>query len=150
MGRSLARWISDWQTVRGLATPEHIDQLLTGLPVYLGYITSAYKVTNGRVASRPHEYWEAKIAPRVRSRIVEDLKKVDDSLVPHGGNKIAAIKNFHSLAPQAQEIGVAIGKLKGHVNPGYNAQVQEAASEFLAFTHEMCKRMKIKLPKLTK
>ena len=40
-------------------------KLSHGKPVYLGYITSAYKVASGRSATRPHEYWEAKIAPRV-------------------------------------------------------------------------------------
>jgi hypothetical protein len=77
----------------------------------LGYVTSAYKVASGRVASRPHDYWEAKIAPRVRARIVEDLKKVDPALVLSGSHKVGAIKNFHSLAPQAQLLGLAIGDL---------------------------------------
>ena len=119
VGRSLARWIRDWRTVRELASDEDRQTLLHGCPVYLGYITSAYKVSSGRLATRPHEYWEAKIAPRVRTRIVEDLRQVNPALVPHGSNKLAAIKNFQSLAPQAQEVGVAIGKLKGHINPGY-------------------------------
>lgn len=146
VGRSLARWITDWATVRNLASPADRDLLLRGRPIYLGYITSAYKVASGRAATRPHEYWEAKIAPRVRDRIVADLRKVDPSLVPHGSNKIGAIKNFQSLAPQAQSSGVAIGKLRGHVNPGCNAQVEEAASEFDHLARELLKRMGLKKP----
>jgi cellulose biosynthesis protein BcsQ len=144
VGRSLARWIRDWATVRQLASAEDRLTLLHGKPVYLGYITSAYKVSSGRIATRPHEYWEAKIAPRVRDRIVEDLRKVNPALVPHGGNKIAAIKDFHSLAPQAQAQGLAIGKLRGHVNPGYYNQVDEAKDEFRALAREMLKRMGMK------
>jgi cellulose biosynthesis protein BcsQ len=147
VGRSLARWIRDWQTIRELASDENRKQLLHGKPVYLGYITSAYKVASGRVATRPHEYWEAKIAPRVRSRIVEDLRSVDPALVPHSGNKVGAIKDFHSLAPQAQLKGLAIGKLRGHVNPGYYSQVEEAAVEFDVLAREVCKRMGIKIAK---
>ncbi|MGA8582041.1 MAG: AAA family ATPase, partial [Bryobacteraceae bacterium] len=101
VGRSLARWIRDWKTVREIASDADRNELLHGKPVYLGYITSAYKVSSGRIATRPHEFWEKQIAPRVRTRIVEDLRQVDPTLVPHGSNKIGAIKNFQSLAPQA-------------------------------------------------
>jgi len=145
VGRSVGRWIRDWETVRHLASNDDRAGLLRGQPVYLGYITSAYKVSSGRVATRPHEYWEKKIAPRVRECVIEDLRKVHPDLVPHSSYKIAAIKDFHSLAPQAQVNGLAIGKLKGLVNPGYYAQVEEAASEFLGMAREVVKRMDLKV-----
>jgi cellulose biosynthesis protein BcsQ len=142
VGRSLARWIRDWKTVRALADPKERGELLLGHPVYLGYITSAYKVASGRSATHPHDYWDGKIAPRVRSRIVEDLKAVDPTLTPfEGNNKLGAIKNFQSLAPQGQLSGLAIGKLRGHVNGGYYAQVEEAAQEFEQLSREMLRRM---------
>jgi cellulose biosynthesis protein BcsQ len=143
VGRSLSRWINDWQTVRQLAGPA-ASTLLHGRPEYLGYITSAYKVSSGRVATKPHEYWEKKISPRVKASVVEELRKIDASLVPHGGNKVSAIKDFHSLAPQAQERGLPIGKLRGHVNPGYYPQIDEAADEFRDLAREVVKRMGIK------
>lgn len=146
VGRSLARWITDWETIRGLASNADRTALLGGKPVYLGYITSAYKVASGRAATRPHDYWEAKIASRVHRRIVEDLKAIDETLVPYGSNKIGAIKNFHSLAPQAQVLGLPIGKLRGHVNPGYYAQVAEAGAEFDHLAREIAKRMALKRP----
>lgn len=145
VGRSIARWVGDWKTVRHLAPPADRAEILKGLPKYLGYITSAYKVSAGRLATRPHEYWEAKIAPRVRDRIIEDIRKQDPSLLPpDGSNKIGAIKDFHSLAPQAQQLGISIGKLRGHVNPGYYEQVNEAAQEFDMLTREILRRMGIK------
>lgn len=67
VGRSLSRWIRDWQTVRSLATPANRKTLIRGRPVFLGYITSAYKVSSGRAATRPHDFWEAKIAPGCRA-----------------------------------------------------------------------------------
>lgn len=143
VGRSLGRWIKDWETVRHLASPQSQNQLLAGQPTYLGYITSAYKVSSGRTATRPHEYWESKIAPRVRKCIVHDLQQVHPNLVPYTSNKIAAIKDFHSLAPQAQSSGVAIGKLRGLVNPGYYPQVEEAALEFSDLAQALLKRMNI-------
>src|SRR5207249_570401 len=39
VGRSLGRWIRDWETVRNLAPPDDREQLLRGQPEYLGYIT---------------------------------------------------------------------------------------------------------------
>jgi hypothetical protein len=80
----------------------------------------------------------------VRDRIVEDLRKVDPALVPLGSNKLGAIKNFQSLAPQAQQLGLPIGELKGHVNPGYYSQIEEAASEFEHLAREIAKRMNLK------
>lgn len=130
VGRGVGRWISDWKTVRSLADEKSRKDLLKGLPVYLGYVTSAYKVSSGRTSTKPHEYWESKIAPRVKSRVVDVLRELDPATIPAGGHKLASIKDFHSLAPQAQEYGLAIGKLRGRVNSGYNAQVEEADSEF--------------------
>jgi hypothetical protein len=144
VGRAVGRWVRDWQTVRHLASAQDQQRLLQGHPVYLGYITSAYKVASGRIATKPHEYWEKKIAPRVRQCVVEDLRNVHPDLVPQTTNKIAAVKDFHSLAPQAQSNGIAIGKLRGHVNPGYYPQVEEAASEFKELALELLKRMGIK------
>ena len=98
---------------------------------------------SGRTSTAPHEFWEKKIAPRVSSRVVDVLRGIDPSLVPHASNKLAAIKNFHSLAPPAQNLRVPIGRLKGHVNSGYNAQVLEAAAEFDALAREIIKRCKL-------
>ena len=55
VGRSVARWISDWKIVRSLASPEIQASLIHGMPVYLGYVTSAYKVSSGRISTTPHE-----------------------------------------------------------------------------------------------
>lgn len=149
VGRSLGRWIRDWETVRHLATPADQKKMLHGQPVYMGYITSAYKVSAGRIPTLPHEYWEKKIAPRVRETIVEDLRKVHPELVPQTTNKIAAIKDFHSLAPQAQTRGLAMGKLRRQkgINPGYYSQIEEAASEFSLLARELLKRADIKIKK---
>jgi hypothetical protein len=98
VGRSLARWITDRATVRSLASVENRSALLKGKPAYLGYITSAYKISSGRIATAPHDYWEKFIAPRVRDTIVAELRAVDPKLVPFASNKLGGIKNFHSFA----------------------------------------------------
>ncbi|MGN5351961.1 ParA family protein [Ralstonia sp. L16] len=140
VGRSIAKWIQDWETVRTVAPDDVRDELLPGRPQYLGYITSAFKVHKASNAANPHDYWESKIAPRVRDKIIEDLKHIDAALIPHTGNKVGGVKHFHSLAPKAQELGLAIGSLRGHVNGGHNAQIEEAQYEFDLVAREIAKR----------
>lgn len=48
--------------------------------------------------------------------MVDVLEEIDEELGPPETNKLGAIKNFHSLAPQAQSSGVSIGPLRGRVN----------------------------------
>ena len=144
VGRSIARWIKDWQVVRNLASADDRGAILRGRPHYIGYITSAYKVSSGRLSTKPHEHWEARIAPRVRDKIVEDIKRIDSDLVPTNGNKIASIKDFHSLAPQAQKHGIPISKLMGYVNSGYYSQVTEAGKQFNALAKELLARMALR------
>lgn len=140
VGRSLTKWMRDWETVRSLASPQDAARIFIGKPAFLGYITSAFKVNAGRNAANPHAEWEAKIAPRVRDRIVKELEGVSSGLVPAGANKLGGVKHFHSLAPEAQKHGVAIGALRGMVNPGHYSQVDEAAREFVHLANEIIKR----------
>lgn len=142
VGRAVAKWITDYQTIRSLASEANLDQLLPGRPKYLGYITSAFKVNVGRRASDPHQQWESKIAPRVSQRVVNALRAIDPAIVPTAGaNKVGSVKHYQSLAPSAQEHGVAIGKLQGLVNSGYNATVAEANSSFMSLAREIKSRM---------
>lgn len=146
VGRSVAKWIKDWETVCTLATDADRQGLLPGKPAYLGYIASAFKVSSGSNAADPHADWEKKIAPRVRDRIVKDLEAVDKKLVPYQGqNKVGGVKHFHSLAPAAQKHGVPLANLRGFVNRGHGAQIKEAKIEFDALAKEIAKRARIKV-----
>jgi cellulose biosynthesis protein BcsQ len=141
VGRSVGKWITDWKTIKNLASPEVRARLPKGMPTYLGYITSAFKVSSGSSATNPHAEWERKIAPRVVSSIIKNLEAIDKDLVPPpGGNKIGGVKHFHSLAPEAQKHGVAIGALRGLVNPGNYGQVDEARAQFAAIAREIVRR----------
>lgn len=141
VGRSMAKWINDWATIRDLASPSDRARLLKGHPAYLGYISSAFKVNAGRNAANPHAEWENKIAPRVKNRIVKDLEAISPELVPTAGaNKIGGVKNFHSLAPEAQKLGIGIGQLRGRVNPGHNSQIEEARKQFASIAKEIISR----------
>lgn len=141
VGRAIARWVTDWRTIRSLASVPDRARILRGDPAYLGYISSAFKVASGLRKAKPHAFWEAKIAPRVMRRVVDELRKIDPVLIATtGSNKIGDVKNFHSLAAAAQETGLAIGNLRGHVNSGHYPQVDEAKNEFASLAKEIIKR----------
>ncbi len=140
VGRAVSRWVKDWSTVRSLASTAERKRLLAGHPTYLGYVTSAFKVSSGRRATHPHSFWENKIAPRVKLRVADELKKVDTTLVTSHSNKVGEVKHFHSLAASSQESGLAIGKLRGTVNTGHYPQVDEARDEFALLAREVVKR----------
>jgi cellulose biosynthesis protein BcsQ len=140
VGRAVSKWVTDWQTIRGLASPADRRRLRTGKPAYLGYVTSAYKVKQGRSAASPHADWEAKIAPRVRHQVVEVLRSVNEQLATPGSNKLGGIKNFQSLPSEAQKYGVPIGKLHRFVNGGHHANLNEARDEFAELAREIIRR----------
>lgn len=141
VGRSVAKWIQDWATIKSLASPTDRAAIFDGEPKYGGYITSAFKVNAGKNAANPHAVWEKKIAPRVTNRVVNILGAVNPALIPaYGSNKVGAVKHFHSLAPQAQSNGVAIGKLRGLVNPGHYETVDDAKLTFDTLAREIIRR----------
>lgn len=142
VGRAVSRWVTDWKTIRSLASVEDRARILHGMPSYVGYVSSAFKVSSGARKAKPHTFWEAKIAPRVTKRVVDELRKAEPLLVAglQGSNKIGDVKHFHSLAASAQEFGLAIGNLRGNVNSGHYAQVDEAKSEFEALAKELVRR----------
>jgi hypothetical protein len=145
VGRSISKWISDWRTIYSIAPTEAKQNLLRGRPVYIGYITSAFKVNSGRNAANPHAEWEKKIAPRVRDRVIKPLSALGAGFTMPTGtpNKIGSIKHFQSLAPHAQKLGLGIGDLRGSVNPGHNDQIKEAKSQFSAVAKEIAARVGI-------
>ena len=70
------------------------------------------------------------------------MKEVDPALTPDAGrNKVGGVKHYQSLAPSAQEHGVAIGKLRGLVNSGYNTTIDDAKSSFAALAREIKSRI---------
>lgn len=140
VGRSIARWVKDWETVNQLAESKNKHLLLQGHPKYLGYITSAFKVHVGRNPAQGNLLWENKIAPRVKNRVVDVLGSVDKNLILPYGNKIGDVKHYQSLAPQAQELGLPLGELRGYVNPGNYEKVDDAQAEFRSLAKEIIKR----------
>ena len=143
VGIAASKWIRDFKTVRELADSAGKARLPAGKPIYLGYLSSAFKVNIGRRASNPHEEWERKIAPRVKAKVVDQLASVDKELVDTPPHKIGDVEHYQSLAPEGQKYGLAIGRLKGRVNPGYNQKIDDAAGTFGGLANVIVKRIGI-------
>jgi cellulose biosynthesis protein BcsQ len=142
VGAAIGKWIQDWRTVQMLAPEERKTELLAAAPAYLGYIVSAFKAYGG-AKSQPHEYWEAKIAPRVKSRVVDVLRQIDPALVLNPPYKIADVKHYQSLAALAQDCGLPIGWLGGNVNSGYAPEIAAANKLFSTVASEIYKRVEL-------
>jgi cellulose biosynthesis protein BcsQ len=142
VGRSLARWITDWSTVRKLAGKSDAPRLLHGEPHYLGYVSSAYKEYGGRKA-QPHERWERMIPSRVKIRVVDELKGANATLVGESPYKLGDIPHFHSLSAIAQEYGVAVGKLRGFADSGQYPRIDELRGLFAELGRNVAKRMEL-------
>lgn len=140
VGAAVARWIRDWRTVQLLSSEEKRSELLPASPVYLGYMVSAFKAYGGS-KTKPHEYWENKIAPRVKSRIIDVLRGVDEKLTLPPPHKIADVKHYQSLPAIAQDAGSPLGWLQGSVNSGYLPEVANARKHFQAVAIEIAKRL---------
>ena len=141
VGQSISRWINDWETVRSIASRADKERLLTGRPRFLGYVISGYKVKREGAAAMAHVRWERKIAPRVRSKVVDELVRIDPALVYPRGHKLGQVKHFQSLAAKAQEHRAPFSELYGLVNSGYNNEIAGATETFEQIAERMLSRM---------
>jgi cellulose biosynthesis protein BcsQ len=141
VGRSLSKWIRDWGTVKQLASSREKERLIHGSPKYLGYIASAYQTYGGRKA-KPHEYWERMIPARVKSRVSDLLRtRNGPEFVTAPPWKLGDVPDFHSLAASSQEFGLAVGKLRGHVDSGHYERVDQYLNTFRQIAKTISKRM---------
>jgi cellulose biosynthesis protein BcsQ len=143
LGQSLTAWVSDWKTVSKLAKDVEDVSLLTGRPVFLGYLTQHFNIYRGR-STRAFEEWETKIPARITRDVTDRIRVIDSKLVPGWrSNKLGAIPAFHSLAPLAQAEGVPIGGLRGlpSVNSGHYPKIEEADFLFKTIATEIASRL---------
>jgi len=140
VGRSLARWITDWSTVRKLASRTEQARLMRGKPKFIGYVSSAYKVYGGHKAIA-HEHWEKMLGPRIKSRMVDVLRKADENCVLFPPYKIGDVQNFHSMAADAQKHGLPIAKLAGLVRSRQDPTIDEIRQQFAQLARGVLKRM---------
>ena len=116
LGTTLHKWIIDSQTISSIA-PDGAP-VLSGAPVFLGYIPQRFKVYGQTMAKQPTKYFR-QIRRRVYSDISSVLRKIDKRLAPSSkfDPRIGAVKDFASLVQAAQREGVAIWQCSGYTRP---------------------------------
>ena len=138
LGRTLARWIEEWKTIRALAPAD--TYLLPGMPRFGGYVPQNFRVYGGQPAAH-HAHYLSKIDRHMQSEIAGVLRAVDRSLAPSGISqaKLGAVKNFPSLVSASQSQGVPMVDVKGAPDSQRStakAEFQMIAKKLLARTQQ--------------
>ncbi len=126
LGTTLSKWVLDARTISSLA-PDSAP-VLSGCPVFLGYIPQRFKMYGQTMAQQPASYFR-QIKKRMFSDVSSVLRRVDKRLAPPStaDPQIGAVKDFASLAQSAQREGVAIWECSNYTRPD---EQQAAEKEF--------------------
>lgn len=124
LGRTLARWIEEWNVISQLA-PAEID-ILNGKPKLLGFIPQNFRVYSGRPTSA-HKKMLPRLTRDIKSQVISVLKRVNPNLVlEKSGSQLGAVKDFGSLVSESQAQGLPLSQIGTDVQ---RRQAQRAFSE---------------------
>jgi chromosome partitioning protein len=132
VGKSTARWISDWRAALSSASRAKLDfdiALPKGLPSPLGYINQQF-VTYRKAPAAAFRKWMERIPVAYRDGVVNPLAEAG-SRIPSGDPLLGEVKNLSSLIPIAQQGNRAIFELTGSQARG--AQFTRAQDTFELF-----------------
>lgn len=132
LGHSVANWIQDWDVIAKLA-PEGVE-LLSGRPVFLGYVLQRFRMYGGDLSSSYKDY-ARQLERSVFSDVVSVLREIDADLAPGTLShfKLGQIKDFATIANLAQEQGVAMEDVDG----GAQYNKDEAKAAFREFAQKV-------------
>ena len=106
LGRTLHGWVNTWQTITELA-PTSMP-LLSGKPVFLGYIPEGFKIYAGHLTNQ-HGAFVSKIDRAINSQIVSVLRDLDPSLIASRKKfALGSLKDFGVLVSASQSAGVPL------------------------------------------
>jgi len=107
LGRTLAGWIEEWQTIVGLA-PER-TYLLPGKPRFLGYIPQKFRMYGGQ-PSTEFAVFLPRLEKQINADIVKVLQRIDPSLIADktGSFRLGQVPDFSGRASTAQRLGLPV------------------------------------------
>jgi hypothetical protein len=97
------------------------------MPRFLGYIVHQFGIYGGRPASA-YRHWQQQIEPAITEGIIEPLQYRGLVRNNDNGLKLADIRDYHALAPKAQESHKAIFELDTREAPGTHIHTVEDAN----------------------
>ncbi len=127
LGQSLKTWILDCRTVAALAPTN--EEMLLGMPRFMGYIPQQFRVYGQEMAQTP-SYYLRKVQKQIGSDVVNVLRKIDAALVPSSNidPKLGQVKNFSTLVQEAQLEGTPLWDVSGG-NAAHKTQAKAAFEE---------------------
>jgi cellulose biosynthesis protein BcsQ len=133
LGRTLASWISEWETIANLA-PDG-TYLLPGQPQFLGYIPQNFSLYRGEVVSQQSRFLSM-IDTSMRDDIVAVLKKNRPKANVGSATKLGEIKDFGQLVTASQKEGRPIDS----VSAGNATQRSQARAAFQSVARKIVER----------
>lgn len=124
LGTIFERWKVQWKnTAKALAGNTETKLVLTGDPLFVGYVINSYNVY-GKQPIADHRIWMEKIPERVKTYLSE--KHCRNGLVEASWkNPLQIIQDYGRIPAKCQELGVAIFEL----NPALIADHQQGTKE---------------------
>lgn len=139
LGRTIREWSEQWDTA--LRHAPAIDFALPrGRSRFLGYIAQQFNVYRNR-PTEAFEYWKSLMPRAVTEGITDALRPISlDTPGSTLGPQIGELKNFHSLAPKAQQAGKPIFHLSSQdgVFGGHLDVVEAARTGFGEIATNIC------------
>ena len=140
VGTSVARWVKEWTTARGLIEEDLGFPLPPGQPVPLGYVSQQFSVYR-KSASEAYQRWMDRIPEAYQDGVVRPLEEQGIHPPPNADPAIATIPNFYSLIPIAQDSNKAVFELTGSEARGAQfTRAKETRETFLAIATEISTR----------
>jgi cellulose biosynthesis protein BcsQ len=112
LGFTLTNWITDWSTLKDLA-PDN-QRLLKGRPRFLGHIPQRFRTYSGSMTTISSNFFE-QFEKQILKDVIVPLRRIDPKLVRTSSvnSKLGSVRDFASLAQQAQEEGVPLWEARG-------------------------------------
>ena len=137
-----------WTPIHNATRRELDFDIPTGLPHFLGIITQHFNIYRAR-PTEAFKFWLEKIEPAADEYIAKPLseaisnKGIDLSEPGRGNAIIGSVRNYHSLAPKAQQLAKPIFQLEASdkVRGGHLTTVKECEEEFKALAKEILSRI---------
>lgn len=143
LGTIYERWKIQWRnTAKALAGNAETKFVLSGDPLFVGYIINSYNVY-GKQPIADHRAWMEKISERVRTFLSE--KHCRNGLVEASWkNPLQIIQDYGRIPAKFQELGVAIFEL----DPSLIADNQQGTKENIEKSREEFTRLTMSLMKI--
>lgn len=137
VGRTIADWIEDWETVADIA-PDNAP-VLRASPKFLGCVPQRFRTYGGEIAGAARTF-QSRIDRSVKADIVEVFKRVRPDLVSSGATTLGVVKDFASLVPLSHQQGVPLWEVSSpHASATLKQQAQKAFADLAKAIDSRCR-----------